>query len=1580
MSSKRTSGGNMVTRRHLQEIKLIPNQSDRAINIKISVDGNIIYELPTAKAARPLVWKDLMLPCDLSDYSTVAFRIIEVHTITQDRTSEATCFTSNMVEDDSLLLECDNKRFKMELKFMDQEAAKRVYVRALDKVQRIESRQSGLNTPEKLRSAFKTLLDLANTISELDPTGGAKVAFSVCSMVWERIEEQGEQDETLNDLIEQLAGLIPTINSVRDITNANLESTVIAMLNLIEDTSLFILKYKSRSTWKHILYSAIDSATQDRTRDILDSFKRLKEEYDTKVAAQTLVAAQLACKYEIINVETTLMHQTRSLDDQTSLDKLVPTGHASFNPDKACMPDTRVRTIDDILAWSRDFDSSQRLLWVYGFAGLGKSSIAASVCKRLEEHNLLAASFFCKRDDPAQRDARCVLNTIVYGLAMKCSAYKRAVAKAIQADSQICTAHMQRRYLSLVEKPLKTTNQSNATKGLVVVIDALDETVNDEHRSALLAYLRNMCSLVSWLKIVVSSRPDSDIMDAFGQTSEFALSRNIMADNAANDIHLFVRRRMAAIAKSRSQPEWPEDKVKSLAARASGLFIWAETACKFVDAGLDVDARLDQMLQLHQSTGALRPFAGLDELYATAIRSGIKDEDEDNKTTIRLCVGAIVATSSRAPLPMSDLGRLLSTQLNTKTLRTVVKALSSVLYEHSGPGGPVRIYHPSFEDYITDSTRSGDFYVDLRHYNGLLAKSSLETMLAELRFNICGLETSHILNVDVPGLDQRVQVVVPGYLRYSCLHWYGHVAQAETDSIVDQLKLFLFGDSLVYWIEVLSLLGELEVASTSMLGLSLMTRSPESFADCSQYATDIYRFVLSFYDAISASTPHLYISALPFTPRLSKLGQAMRPRFSNALAVTRGGEEDWTSCMRTISHPDTVFCAAFSPDGRRIVSACKDGLVRVWDAETGAAIMSLKGHTGAVTCVAYSSDGQRIASGSWDSTVRIWDSRTGSEVCEPLKGHSGPIQCLALSAAGKHLASGSNDHTVRIWNIETGMGIFKLDRHSKIVNSVAFSPNGRYIASGSDDQQIIIWDAETGAPILEPLNHTDSILSVAFSPNSSLVVSGSSDDAVTVWDRATLTIRKLEPFRHGNRVQAAQFSPGGDRIVSGSSDCSVRVWNTESGKEIEANLRRHSRPVWSVIWSPDGQRIASCSSDKTVRIWDAKADTRTSTDPSQLPTPINWVAYSHNGRLLATGSDDNVLRIWDAATGTVKLEPLRGHSDWVCSVAFSHDDCRIVSGSRDKTIRIWDVETGATVLGPLEGHSDAVESVALTSDSRLIASGSHDRTVRIWDAETGVQVLKPLTGHTDVVQSVAFSPDGHSLASGSLDQTIRVWDVQTGELRLSPLQGHTDDVTSVTFLFSGEYIVSCSSDSTVRIWDVSTGDVTRFLKQPYPRTSLVAVAVAQEGRHVVAGSYTGRLLVWDMDSDRDTAKVLYGHSNAVASIAVSPNDRLVASSSEDGTLRIWDAQKLWAAEESSLLLDDTDGLTTLEVRELARHASSDGWVKSPKGELLVWLPAIHRDKDDSLMCMTSDGVVPRSTVDLTRFVHGSNWTSVMNVE
>jgi hypothetical protein len=481
-----------------------------------------------------------------------------------------------------------------------------------------------------------------------------------------------------------------------------------------------------------------------------------------------------------------------------------------------------VNVIDSIFEWCQLTDVNEQLLWVYGFAGLGKSSIAASVCKRLDEQNTLAASFFCKRDDPKLRDAGCLLNTIVYGLANRHKPYGVAVAKAIQEDVQICGSHIQRRYASLVEGPLKVVQQApSPDMALVVVIDALDECEGDESRGPLLSSLRNMCQLVPWLKIVITSRPDEDINGTYGEPNKFVSSRNIANDNASNDIILFVQARMASIAKTRGRSEWSEQVTRTLAERANGLFIWAETACRFIERGISADKRLKQVLQEVRPDKGTHPLAALDTLYATAIRHGIKDEGEDNLLIVQRCIGAVVATSSRTPLSMLGLGELLLEEVEPDALRYVIIALGSVLYEDGGPGGVVRVCHPSFNDYVTDLARSGEFYVDLGQQNTTLAGCCLRSMLEKLRFNICDLETSHVLNRDVIGLDARVQNAISEDLRYSCLYWTSHLVQAGTVAIVQEpLRQMLFGRELLYWMETMSLLGKLDMVLSSLIELT----------------------------------------------------------------------------------------------------------------------------------------------------------------------------------------------------------------------------------------------------------------------------------------------------------------------------------------------------------------------------------------------------------------------------------------------------------------------------------------------------------------------------------------------------------------------------------------------------------------------------------------------------------------------------------------------------------------------------------------------------------------------------------------
>ena len=107
---------------------------------------------------------------------------------------------------------------------------------------------------------------------------------------------------------------------------------------------------------------------------------------------------------------------------------------------------------------------------------------------------------------------------------------------------------------------------------------------------------------------------------------------------------------------------------------------------------------------------------------------------------------------------------------------------------------------------------------------------------------------------------------------------------------------------------------------------------------------------------------------------------------------------------------------AYSPDGRHIISGSDDKTIRIWDAETGAAVGTpLEEHTDCVNSVAYSPDGRHIISGSYDTTIRVWDAEPGAAVGTPLHGHIHCVNSLACSPNCRHIISAPDDMTIRLW-------------------------------------------------------------------------------------------------------------------------------------------------------------------------------------------------------------------------------------------------------------------------------------------------------------------------------------------------------------------------------------------------------------------------------------------------------------------------------------------------------------------------------------------------------------------------------------
>ncbi|KIK71627.1 hypothetical protein GYMLUDRAFT_119968, partial [Collybiopsis luxurians FD-317 M1] len=218
-----------------------------------------------------------------------------------------------------------------------------------------------------------------------------------------------------------------------------------------------------------------------------------------------------------------------------------------------------------------------------------------------------------------------------------------------------------------------------------------------------------------------------------------------------------------------------------------------------------------------------------------------------------------------------------------------------------------------------------------------------------------------------------------------------------------------------------------------------------SYKDLKTVGQEIKLFMFVFGRILSESTPHIYLSALPFIPQSSKLRKLYVPQFSNLLEVCDDHRVNWPHLQAILQkHTGSVESVAFSPDGKRIVSGSRDNSVQIWDGETGEPLgQPLKGHTDDVNSVAFSPDGKRIVSGSFDMLVQIWDAETQEPIGQPLEGHTGSVRSVAFSPDGKRIVSGSGDTSLWIWNAETGEPQGQpLQGHTNIVYSVAFSTDG----------------------------------------------------------------------------------------------------------------------------------------------------------------------------------------------------------------------------------------------------------------------------------------------------------------------------------------------------------------------------------------------------------------------------------------------------------------------------------------------------------------------------------------------------------
>ena len=1116
-----------------------------------------------------------------------------------------------------------------------------------------------------------------------------------------------------------------------------------------------------------------------------------------------------------------------------------------------CLPKTRYEVVKFITQWISNEPGGKNVLWLYGMAGSGKSTLSTTIAEILRNVRRLGAFFFFNRDIP-ERNAATLIRTLAHQLALFDPRLGSELSRVVESNPNIAAMPLDFQFANLLsDKAMSPSTWSHGT--IVLIIDALDEAGSEKDRRTLLHALSNgFRALPPFIRVIITSRQEADIENTLA-SHQSVESYNIDNDLSATmqDIFAFFQHRLAEIRLTNKylpfESDWPSyEKVCALRDCADGSFIWASTACLYIDSH-DPRLRLDELTTRSEQSSSVS-FTNLDKLYRTGLSSAGAWADHAFCSDSRDILGMILC--ARIPLSCAAIDTLLT--LPRPCLQTICRLRC---FLRGGETEAIRILHPSFHDYLTSRSHGDPWFVDLEQHNENLAFHCIELLHCNLRENICGLTLPYPVEGET----------LPEPLTYACKFWVEHISHISriTDKIGERVLQFL-ERHLMHWIEAMALLkshGRTIRLLHHLLDWLRVCYSPSdhiqhssSFYQVSlpthlalrQLVYDAHRFAQYFANTIEEHPLLVYMTALPFTPSNTSI---YRKFYRDGLPrVICGVEKSWPPQLRVLrGHETYVRSVAFSHDGSRIVSGSSDRTIRVWDVSTGAEMLPpLQGHSDWVRSVAFLHDGSKIVSGSDDKTIRVWNASTGAEILPPLLGHEDVVRSVTFSYDGTKIVSGSSDCTIRIWDAITGAEILPVLRgHEHYVRSVVVSQDGSKIVSGSSDKTVRVWNAITHTEMLPPLQgHHDNVMSVALTTDGTKIISGSSDGTIQVWDAHT-GAALLSPLRgHEDYIQSIAISYDGSKIVSGSDDRTVRVWDTNTGAEILPPLQGHTDYVLSVNFSYDGTKIVSSSDDQTVRIWDASDGAETVPSLEGHDDDILSMAMSDDGSRIVSGSTDNTICIWDATTGMATLPPLQGHEDYVWSVAFSSDGSRIVSGSSDKTIRIWDAKTGVETLSPLRGHKDFVRSVAFSFDGARLVSGSTDKTIRVWDANTGVETIPPLQGHDDAVRAVAFSTDGSKIVSGSEDHTVRIWNAYTGAAIHSPFRGHTDVVRCISFSPDGVRIASGSDDKTIRVWDASSGN--ELLSPLHGHNdSVTFVAFSRNGFKLISGSGDNTIRVWD---------------------------------------------------------------------------------------------------------------------------------------